>query len=1332
MARARPNNGRVAELGRPWSDEDSFPKKTEALTRKRHALAFLAREELPRVLHLQVLGIYKWQGLHAIDGVTSRSLRSLRGARSAAPPPSECDRFGGLAQYWTGCRERRSLVPLGERPECALHTDLPIETAADLLRWPPSATLSYRSLLSRRHVTAAVDLPSSVSGRLQPEPTIVCVQRPNYFGASPVSDGRRPMRASALDRLTRELVALLSIHVRVCTRVSMGALEDSDELLRRRVLNSNPLSSLCVLIVFRVPPPPPHTILAFGATLLIWNLAYSTATTHFVNGGETRSSVMADEGMSSPEGVADCPTGSMLLPLITSVASLIGCFYVVGTYWRVSALRQHPAGIMFGMSLYGAIYQFLYLLDQASSSVQCRDMGIIVDFFLTGQETYMLIFAIDLLLALKNPFSASKGQMTKYHIFGGLWSLICAVISHFDTQYALFGFCWLSSSGDILNRPHNPANGGEASNGTPTAGIFFALYIVVVYCTSLIAIVRTWNTFVRGLPDTFRTRKRIQRHLKYYVGCYFGYWTLVLACYAVFSLLPHSSTDGKGGIRCRVWHLLSCLLLAKGMVHALIWTRTSNILRIIEQLRRDGTANLPSEDGNWDDNINWALRLEILTNTTKGICQSVDRAERQARASAESSIRSVSAVSGSSLEEGINGSSAGQDDYCDRKESYTQIEELILEKRNDQRAHGPRTEGVVFKDFAPHVFRRLREEAKVSSASYRNSLQQTTKERVSEGKSGAFFYFTEDRKYVVKTLTNEELKSLLGILPKYYTFMKRNPDTFMTRFFGCHGLTMYGKTVFFVVMQSVFATSLQIHERFDLKGSWVGRLEGRKPTGTIATCKFCNAEYTIGGSHDQRCNVRREGNMNHQYDQVGKDLNWNRHMALPYSTARAVAVQLTADSDFLCSINCIDYSLLVGIHHRSFNVSHYSSADSFDSPALVHHDSCCSMSSAGGQFRVSNRSGRSYSSDSYNFSINSSFVRNRSSSGGNRISRGCSCSSGSNGVKKSLHQVAHGGGMSVDEVHGPGLYYLGLIDMLQQWNFRKRVEHFIRVYLLLQDRHGISVVNPRQYADRFQQRVIKELIYDAAALPMRDHQDSVSFTQLQIQDQRNAQLVESNRTLSTMLASLDGSAATFASRPSTRMEPFTNVTMSPNVGVNSTTNSPCTPPIASAMPTKAGAAIRAVSVRHRSSCSWDSGSCCSSSGVGRLSGGLVMEIPPTLPVVYPTTLDTLPPHLRRSLAPLTPSPRTSSVFRRDSEYSKSSNQHSGSSVYARSSEASSSNGSRQCSTGDKNSHSSTGSANVVHLEEGALRGPSSPHDYRIVSTPTFPDKGGVNAATLSA
>ncbi|RLN71659.1 hypothetical protein BBJ28_00020609 [Nothophytophthora sp. Chile5] len=1073
-------------------------------------------------------------------------------------------------------------------------------------------------------------------------------------------------------------------------------------------------------------------------------------------------------GVSSLE-VIDCPAGSVLLPVITSVASLIGCFYVIGTYWRVLALRQHPAGIMFGMSVYGAIYQFLYLLDQSSGSVQCSDLGILVDFFLTGQETYMLIFAIDLLLALKNPFSASKGQMKKYHIFGGLWSLVCAIISHYDTHYALFGFCWLSSSGEILNHAQNEHEHDEAANGTLTSGIFFALYIVIVYCTSLVAIVRTWNTFMKGLRDTFRTRQRIQRHLKYYVGCYFGYWTLVLACYAIFSLLPRGEPGSEGGIRCRVWHLFSCLLLSKGMVHALIWTRTSNILKIIEQLRTNGYVDLPAHE----DSINWALRLEILTNTTKGICESVDRAERQARTSGASSLSPASSrsISASSMEEGIIASSStSQDNYSSKGESYTQIEELILENRNDNRSHGPRSDGVVFKDFAPHVFRRLRELAKVSSASYRNSLQQTTKERVSEGKSGAFFYFTEDRKYVVKTLTSEELKFLLSILPKYYTFMTQHPDTFMTRFFGCHGLTMYGKTVFFVVMQSVFATSLQIHERFDLKGSWVGRLEGRKPTGTVATCKFCSADYMVGGSHDQRCDVRRgEGNLRHQYDQVGKDLNWNRHMALPFITARAVAQQLTLDSDFLCSINCIDYSLLVGIHHRSFNVSHYSSADSFDPPPYGHRESCSSVGSNASRSHSCSRSRRSSSGASsnggaYNFSSNPSFVRDRSSSIGSRNSRACCCSSGVNSSSasgKQFHRPTNGG-MSVDEVHGPGVYYLGLIDMLQQWNFRKRVEHFVRVYVLMQDRHGISVVSPRQYAERFQQRVITELIYDGAASPTRDHVEDISLTQLQLQDQRNAQLLESSRTLSTMLASMDSSVG-FASPPPLRLERFSNVLRSPCAGLTATASTPCTPPLATAVvaspkigneATKmASGSTRVVSAvgtpRFRTSSVWDSGRCSgcsnassSSGGVGRLSNGLVMEIPgmrPSLPMVYPTTLDALPPHIRRSLAPLTPSPRmSSSSSHRDSERSvKDSNDRAAASANGSSPGAASSNGSNAgvgsglTRSAGGSSSSSTSALAMAHLEDSALGGLQSPLDYRIVCTPTFPDKGG-KAGTLSA
>ncbi|DAZ92660.1 TPA: hypothetical protein N0F65_006469 [Lagenidium giganteum] len=945
----------------------------------------------------------------------------------------------------------------------------------------------------------------------------------------------------------------------------------------------------------------------------------------------------------------NCPTASSFLPVMVSLASLFGCLYVIATYCYVPALRQHPAGIMFGMSVYCAIYQFLFLMDRASGKEECSKVAIFIDFFLTGQETYMLIFAIDLLLALKNPFSASKGQMNKYHVFGGLWSLLFAILSHFDTHHALFGFCWMNSSEELMHDDSTTAH-------NLASGIIFALYIVIVYCTSLVALLRTWNTFLKGLRDTFKTRQRIHRHLKYYVGCYFGYWTLVLACYALFSILPQEASSN--GLRCHVWHFLSCLLLAKGTVNSLIWTRTSNILKVIEQLREMGYVDLPPQD----DSINWALRLEILTNTTKGICESIARAERQAR---------MSAASSSSSEDGSQGIPI---DYCERKESYSQIEEIILENRNERSGRGPRSDGVVFYDYAPHVFRRLRIAAKVSSASYRSSLRQTTKERVSEGKSGAFFYFTEDRRFVVKTMTHEELKFLLSILPKYYTYITAQPNTFVTRFFGCHAITMYGKTVFFMVMQSVFDTTLQIHERFDLKGAWVGRLEGRKPTGTIATCKFCNVDFTVGGSHDQICDARRgEGNLRHQYDQVGKDLNWNRHMSLPRATARNVAKQLTCDSDFLCRINCIDYSLLVGIHHRSFNVSHYSSAESFE---VGPRSSCCSFNA--GRPSAGSFSGRQSGAPPGNVpgQVNA----------------------------KPFHQEVHGG-MSVDEVHGPGIYFTGLIDILQQWNMRKRIEHFVRVYILLQDRNGISVVNPRHYAERFQQRVIRELIYDSDA---EVDDTTLMAQQLFLQEQHDLQMFESGRTLSTVLNSfdigVDGHTLTERqTAPHLHMPPPLPIMVKKSRKRAATTATTVTGPPSPALIAAAASF---------------------SQSIPRFSGVFEPDLPmyasrrSSFQMVYPCQLGGctdptcccgLTQQLRRPLAPLVPSPRPSGQSDVPPATSPADRHSSFHSITVASPQA--------------NSSATTATSIVIDARNDT---PGSPNAYRIVHTPTFPssDKQG--------
>ena len=57
-------------------------------------------------------------------------------------------------------------------------------------------------------------------------------------------------------------------------------------------------------------------------------------------------------------------------------------------------------------------------------------------------------------------------------------------------------------------------------------------------------------------------------------------------------------------------------------------------------------------------------------------------------------------------------------------------------------------------------------------------------------------------------------------------------------------------------------------------------------------------------------------------------------------------------------------------------------------------------------------------------------------------------------------------------VEGPGMYYFGIIDILQEFNFYKRMERFVKVYLKFEDPDGLSAIEPNSYASRFWQRCI--------------------------------------------------------------------------------------------------------------------------------------------------------------------------------------------------------------------------------------------------------------------
>ena len=63
--------------------------------------------------------------------------------------------------------------------------------------------------------------------------------------------------------------------------------------------------------------------------------------------------------------------------------------------------------------------------------------------------------------------------------------------------------------------------------------------------------------------------------------------------------------------------------------------------------------------------------------------------------------------------------------------------------------------------------------------------------------------------------------------------------------------------------------------------------------------------------------------------------------------------------------------------------------------------------------------------------------------------------------------VPLGGTEIVDPDQVWSIYYIGIIDILQRYDFSKKMEHFFKANMRCMDAHGISAVNVQDYASRF-------------------------------------------------------------------------------------------------------------------------------------------------------------------------------------------------------------------------------------------------------------------------
>ena len=287
-------------------------------------------------------------------------------------------------------------------------------------------------------------------------------------------------------------------------------------------------------------------------------------------------------------------------------------------------------------------------------------------------------------------------------------------------------------------------------------------------------------------------------------------------------------------------------------------------------------------------------------------------------------------------------------------------------------------------EYQPKIFNDLRKNDKIdddtmikafSPSKNKSAIDKMTE---SKGKSGSFFFYSHDRKFIIKTINEEERATLLNILNDYNNYM--NKETLITKLYGIYTVVIKNASlVNIVLMQNLFGCSpVHIQRMFDLKGSEVQR-------------KTKNVQ-------------------NWKRDQVLKDLDYQwltkiepKLINFKEDDIREIKQNLKNDIIFFKRLKLMDYSLLFII---------------IDFPNNIDPD----YNQITGLLKDPKYRGHVYKSNDDKF-----------------------------------------------------LYIIGIIDYLQKYNFKKKMEHFFKGLYYGKEKNMVSAVEPNYYGDRFEDFMKKKV-----------------------------------------------------------------------------------------------------------------------------------------------------------------------------------------------------------------------------------------------------------------
>uniref|UniRef100_A0A671TLD4 1-phosphatidylinositol-5-phosphate 4-kinase n=1 Tax=Sparus aurata TaxID=8175 RepID=A0A671TLD4_SPAAU len=345
-----------------------------------------------------------------------------------------------------------------------------------------------------------------------------------------------------------------------------------------------------------------------------------------------------------------------------------------------------------------------------------------------------------------------------------------------------------------------------------------------------------------------------------------------------------------------------------------------------------------------------------------------------------------------------------------------------------------------FKEYCPMVFRNLRERFCIDDQDYQNSLTRSAPlNSDSQGRFGNRFLSSYDHRFVIKTVSSEDIAEMHNILKKYHQFIVEcHGNTLLPQFLGMYRLTVDGVETYMVVTRNVFSHRLTVHRKYDLKGSTVSReasdKEKAKELPTFKDNDFLNEGHKLQIGDD---------NKKYFLEKLKRDVEVSVET---FCLTDSVVLCLLSEAlscflcvrvcQFLATLKIMDYSLLVGIHDVE-----RAEQEEMDVDAVGEEEE--------------------YENDGMGGGVLTGSFGTPPDSPGNPLNCGGFFGPGEFDPSVDVYAIK-----SHDSAVKKEVYFMAIIDILTHYDAKKKAAHAAKTV-----KHGagaeISTVNPEQYSKRF-------------------------------------------------------------------------------------------------------------------------------------------------------------------------------------------------------------------------------------------------------------------------